>query len=1191
MKYDVGKIDLSSNNSMTIVLQNIKPNTKVLEFGPATGYMTRYMTEDLQCSVSCVELDAEAADVAKQYCDNMLVADIESMAWMNYYEGETFDHIIFADVLEHLRDPLQTLKNVREFLKEEGTIIASVPNIGHNAILMELLQGRFDYNSLGLLDDTHIHFFTRKSMLELYQAAGVRPIKIFTTVAHPAHTEFKQDYSHLPWDIQSYLRARPDCHVYQFIGVCKRNEDILAGEQCQEVPAIDDEQLYLQMYWDSGNGYNAKDSVTLPILHDGGYHTYQLHIPRQGLLGIRFDAVNIPACVTIKSITMSSTTSTDPYVIFPQQADCAKMVVNAGTFVIEEKPIYQLISTTNDPQIFINELTLPKDDEGQLVEVQVNMAIEIGNNDVQLLENRLTTVEKENIERDQIIAQMVGSLSWRCTSPLRNFKGQLVIIQKQVKNKMKKLLHHSFNPPLVPIHDLVTLASGHYNWQSTGDRPYFVLEFGHYVGWIKISWSAVSEDFREVKLSFVDEKGNNQSQVIHLGVMENEDIPVQRDIFVHLPEELKQLRLYVGDFAGPFYLKDISMQCVTKYDVAVHNFKTYMQSNQTNLFILSKKGIQAMAAGDVTLLWSKFKQFRQLGINQQLATGENYQTWALRHGLTVKIQQDIKMNIERLAYKPLISIIMPVYNVDEKWLRMCIDSVVNQLYPYWELCIADDASPKPHIKAVLQEYLEKDERIKVVFREKNGHISLASNSALELATGEYIGLLDHDDELALDALYENVLLLNEHSDADMIYSDEDKISEEGIRHSPFFKPDWSPDTILGQMYTCHFGVYRSSLIRSIGGFRAGYEGSQDYDLVLRATEKTKHIYHIPKILYHWRTIAESTASGADAKGYAYVAGLKALQDALDRRGEGGWVEHVSNYPGQYRVHYPVINSPRISIIIPTRDMSAMLETCLKSIFDKTTYDNYEVIVVDNGSQQSKTFEVFEKFKGQQPNRFRVIDMDIPFNYSKLNNQGVHHAKGQLIVLLNNDTKVITPNWLEEMAGQALRPSIGAVGAMLLYPDHTIQHAGLILGIVGPANHGHKGVHEKSPGYFGRLLIPANYAAVTGACLMVKRELYEAVAGLDENLAIAYNDVDFCLKLLKHGLYNVIVPQVQLIHYESKSRGKEGSSEKQERLKQEAHIMEQRWGALISRDPFYNSNLTLQKEDFSTKMLEEEQIDS
>jgi GT2 family glycosyltransferase len=505
------------------------------------------------------------------------------------------------------------------------------------------------------------------------------------------------------------------------------------------------------------------------------------------------------------------------------------------------------------------------------------------------------------------------------------------------------------------------------------------------------------------------------------------------------------------------------------------------------------------------------------------------------------------------------------------------------VYPHWELCIADDASSQLHVKQILEEYSTKDQRIKVIFRRKNGHISAASNSALKLATGEFITLLDHDDLLPPDALYEVASLLNRHPEADMIYSDEDKVNEHQELLDPYFKPDWCPDLLLSQNYICHLGTYRRTLINKIGGFRIGYEGSQDYDLVLRLTEKTNNIFHIPKVLYHWRIHSESAASGGEAKPYAYEAGKKALQDMLRRRGEKGQVTSHHNIPGIYTVRYEISEYKLVSIIIPTRNFGDILDCCLKSIFEKTSYPNYEVIVIDNGSDEIATLKIFDAWKRKEPQRFKVFTLDIPFNYSLLNNYGVSVSKGDYLLFLNNDTEIFTSDWIEAMVEQAQRSSVGAVGALLLYPDNTIQHAGVVLGIQGVAGHGHKNFQISAPGYFSRLLCVSNYAAVTAACMMSRRDVYDQVNGFDETLKVAFNDVDFCLKIREQGYQNILLPHVVLYHYESKSRGLEDTPEKQARFRKEIEIMQNRWANLIANDPCYSPNLTLESDDYSIRI--------
>lgn len=564
--------------------------------------------------------------------------------------------------------------------------------------------------------------------------------------------------------------------------------------------------------------------------------------------------------------------------------------------------------------------------------------------------------------------------------------------------------------------------------------------------------------------------------------------------------------------------------------------------------------------------------------NLTLLAKSPYERWQMQYEPRTADYQRISEMIKLLAYQPLISIVVPVYNTPETYLREAIDSVMGQVYSNWELCLADDASTEPYIRTILEEYAKKDRRIKVVFREENGHISKTSNSALELATGEFVALLDHDDVLRPEALYEVVFLLNRHPEADMIYSDEDKIDEVGNRRDPFFKPDWSPDSFLTRMYTCHLGVYRRSIINEIGGFRAGYEGSQDYDFVLRFTEKTDRIFHIPKILYHWRIHQQSAASGTEAKPYAYEAAKKALSDALERRGEPGSVKDAA-YLGHYNIRYEIHGSPKVSIIIPTRDLGKILNQCLESIFNKSTYPNYEVILIDNGSTEEETKDVISYWLKQESARFYCHRLDIPFNFSKLNNHGASHASGEFLLFLNNDTEVITPDWIEAMLEQAQRKSIGAVGAFLLYPDDTIQHAGVVVGLGALAGHVFNATPSDSPGYFGQLLTINNYSAVTAACLMCRREVFEAVNGFNEDLAVALNDIDLCLKIMEKGYRNLTTPNAKLYHHESKSRGYEDSPEKQARFQAECDYMKQRWSEIYQNDPYYNPNLSRQHGDY------------
>jgi GT2 family glycosyltransferase len=521
---------------------------------------------------------------------------------------------------------------------------------------------------------------------------------------------------------------------------------------------------------------------------------------------------------------------------------------------------------------------------------------------------------------------------------------------------------------------------------------------------------------------------------------------------------------------------------------------------------------------------------------------------------------------------------MPVYNTNPEWLIAAVESVRSQIYEKWELCIADDASTDPKILKILENYSLIDPRVKVVHHKINQHISAASNTALNICVGEWVALLDHDDLLPINALLEVAKVINLNSSVQLIYSDEDKYSDHLGRHSPYFKCDWNIDLLYAQNYVSHLGVYKRSILDQIGGFRVGYEGSQDYDLLLRYVEliDTKNVEHIPKILYHWRVHSESTSSSGEAKPYAVNAGIKALENHLERMSIPATVLPRKN--GMRRVSYQIETNPKVTLIIPTRDGLTLLKQCIKSIIEKTQYENYEIIVIDNGSIEIATLDYLSEI--QSESNIRVIKDDSPFNYSALNNKAVHLAHGNIIGLINNDIEVISPDWMTEMVGIVMQPGVGAVGARLWYPNKTLQHGGVILGIGGVANHAHYRLRENENGYFGRAVVSQSFSAVTGACLFVKKSSYLEVNGLDEeNLKVAFNDVDFCLKLRNAGYRNVWTPYAELFHHESATRGLDESPEKRERFVKEVQFMQTKWNDHLLNDPAYNTNLSLEISDF------------
>lgn len=527
------------------------------------------------------------------------------------------------------------------------------------------------------------------------------------------------------------------------------------------------------------------------------------------------------------------------------------------------------------------------------------------------------------------------------------------------------------------------------------------------------------------------------------------------------------------------------------------------------------------------------------------------------------------------------SILVPLYNTPINFLKDMINSVINQTYFNWELCLADGSENCDNVQKVCLEYVKEDNRIKYRKLKENKGISENTNACIEMATGNYLSLLDHDDILHETALYEVAKVINEQN-VDIVYTDEASFKYSILKSNiPYFKPDYSPDMLRSYNYICHFLTFNKELLSKLGNFRKEFDGSQDYDFILRLTEITNNIFHIPKVLYYWRAHQNSVAGiGIEAKPYAINAGKLAVKEHLKRIGLNGIVEE-GKIPTTYRIKYK-INNKLVSIIIPNCDHIEDLNKCIKSILNKTTYKNYEIIIIENNSTKKETSDYY-KYLIKSYENIKIIKWDKEFNYSAINNFGAKYSKGEYLLLLNNDIEVITPNWIEEMLMFAQREDVGAVGAMLYYPNNKIQHAGVIIGINGIAGHSHKNFNRGENGYFSRLSIVQNLSAVTGACMLVSKEKFYKVQGLDERFKVDFNDIDFCMKLRDIGYYNVFTPYAELYHYESKSRGYKNTKSKKKRFYNEIMLFQNKWAKeILNGDPFYNPNLTLNKEDFSLK---------
>ena len=741
---------------------------------------------------------------------------------------------------------------------------------------------------------------------------------------------------------------------------------------------------------------------------------------------------------------------------------------------------------------------------------------------------------------------------------------------------------------LEPVNAVQQDTVSGYVWRSDGVDPWFTVR--DVARDLRPGWHMVELCIRTdaaggiAKLYFDHGEGYSESNALQLPYASGEVVCR----LCHVKAVPRQVRLDPLEEAAGFSVDSLRFEAVMPMFARNHMLRRVCERHAHHqgqrmgcawMDLKAQAKARQVAVGDLL-----YRRYGETFITRSARKAIDYAEWIARVEGPAPSDPELTEKARKLfTRQPTISVLMPVFNTVANLLRRAVESVLAQSYPHWEFCIADDASTEPHVRAVLQEYLQRDARIKVVFRPENGHISAASNSALALASGEFVALMDHDDELAPHALHFVAGAIDRHPSAQVLYGDEDKINEVGERSDPHFKPDWSPDLFFSQNYVSHLGVYRRDLLERIGGFRTGVEGSQDQDLLLRCLPhvKASEIVHIPGVLYHWRMADGSTAFAAGEKHYTTEAGIKALRDFFAAQDRADLTVEAGLAPNTYRVKYPIPQpEPLVSLLIPTRDTLEFLEPCVRSILEKTAYPSYEIVIIDNESVDPATLEYFRRIATENE-RVRVLPYHHPFNFSAINNYGVRHARGEVIGLVNNDIEVISPEWLSEMVSHALRPEIGCVGAKLYYDDDTIQHAGVILGIGGVAGHSHKYFSRADDGYFSRLKIVQNVSAVTGACLVVRKSVYEEVGGLEENgLGVAFNDVDFCLKVREAGYRNLWTPYAELYHHESKSRGIEDSPAKVERFHKEVEFIQAKWGETLLNDPYYSRNLTLVKEDFS-----------
>ncbi|RMP21968.1 Group 2 family glycosyl transferase [Pseudomonas syringae pv. delphinii] len=975
----------------------------------------------------------------------------------------------------------------------------------------------------------------------------------------------------------SFLNWAPDATIQK------------TGSQLNETPKM------ATLYLGDADGGFAEDRTKNQRVHDG-FQTVIFDIPASArCASLRFDPTNVRQSFSISAIKVYSANAE----LWTWHDNTAAPMAAAGVTAFSSDTNGTLFMALNDdPHVLLpadlNELII-----GKSFKVQISFTL--------LTEGQVAERLLQQEEELKLALETTADLSLKEHSALEAIEAASLAEQESHRHAVIEL--ETANAALQESHNQVLAAQeAHQQEREDLEAQNLALQENHRLKLVEVEGerlAALEAHHTAIRKLEAENLSLKESHHLALTSLEAETLALKQNLRREMTGlesknltlmENHRLELEAKDtHIHNLNLNIISMQSSYSWLVTAPLRKVTRtlyraKSNITSLPMIIRRGggllstarkacqvwkVRGVAGVIAQARWAKNNAAQALHGNRN-----DYVLWVQKYDTLDDAQVNrINKDINDWGDGPVISMIMPVYNPPLELLREAVESVRAQLYPHWELCLADDASTDQGVIAYLKSLSAQDDRIKVVFREHNGHISAASNSALEVATGEFVALMDNDDLLPRHALYWVARTIRENPGAGLIYSDEDKISTDGTRSSPHFKSDWNEFLFRSQNMVCHLGAYRRDLVNEVGQFRIGFEGAQDYDLALRCIEKLERnqIIHIPRVLYHWRIHAGSTAMAGDEKPYAALAGVKALDEHLQRKGDVGIAE-LSTL-GMYRVHYKLPASlPLVSLVIPTRNAHALVKQCIDSIKRLTTYTHYEIILIDNGSDEPESLEYFAQLDQEQ--NVRVMRDEGPFNYSALNNAAVRIANGELIGLINNDIEVISPEWLNEMVSIALQPGVGAVGARLWFQDDRLQHGGVITGLGGVAGHSHKNLPKGAPGYFCRAELIQELSAVTAACLIIRKSTFEQVGGLEEeHLKIAFNDVDFCLKVKDAGYVNVWTPFAELYHHESATRGLEDTPQKQSRFTKEIEYIKSRWPD-IQADYAYNPNLTLDYEDFS-----------
>lgn len=1034
------EISFGENTSHGELLKLFGNGETVLEFGCGNGEIAGYINEKLECKVYALEISQSALDNASNHLVKGVCCDVEAYDWEKEFDGVQFDTLLFADVLEHLKNPVEVIRRALALLKPDGKVLLSLPNVAHGDVILKLLNNHFDYTETGLLDDTHLRFFAKENLVSFLEKAGLCPAFITGVSLPVGSTEQGSDVS----DELRLLVNSFDYHdIFQFV-ICAhksefaRENSIALVDNCKK-----SSQNIVTLYFDIGNGFNDEQKLTI-------------------------NASSLDICASLPSGTRRvrvDLRENDAYFV-------SNLIVSLDNEAVEASEKHGVVDFDGFYLIY--------GDSQFVFDVNSKGEIKINGSILPFVAPSVGA---------SAIASKVSSLNEELTQ-----KSTFISHQEKIISQKDEIINEHL---------------------STIDKKEAI---------IADKSKAISEKDKEIqeKCSLIDEKDHALAEKDLLIAQKQNDIESLRDHYsrameqIHALEQVKDnLFLMYSTVVNSFFWK------ITKPFRWALDIVKKICKKIPPLRLLGK-GLRCLKQNGFKYTWRKIKDRKH---HNKVVKEAQLTPVQLEEQASFVFDRDIKF-----------SILVPLYNTPKDLLCEMIQSVMNQTYANWELCLADGSDENhAYVEQTVKELIEKDNRIVYSRLKQNLGISENTNECERMATGDFIGLLDHDDLLAPNALFENARAICE-TDADVLYSDEDHLSLSGAHVNPFYKPDFSPDLLHSQMYICHFTVIKRELFEAIGGFNSKYDGSQDYDLLLRLTEVTDKICHIPMVLYTWRECEGSTAANADAKPYAHIAGRTALNDHLQRVYGPNAHADDSEFTFVFDARYGGLEqNPLISIIMPMKDNWEMSDNCVRSIIEKSSYQNFEILILDNRSTQGATFEWFEKIKSFD-SRIKVIKADMEFNWSKINNFGISKAHGDVYVFLNNDTLVITEDWLERLAENALRDDIGVVGALLLYEDNTIQHAGVVVGMGGWADHIFKGM---SPIHFGAPyvspMVSRNALAVTGACMAISKKTIDKIGGFDETFIICGSDIEMCIRAYQNGLYNKYDANVRLYHLESKSR--------------------------------------------------------